>query len=124
MGPVTFEETVHYHPLGERSEGAWLSLASPGYGYVRLGPDDRTFVTSMFHEIHCLRMLNRAFSKMYGATPAHLKHCLNYIRQNILCSPDLTLEPGDFEQRDFEVERTSGVHMCKDWTPRTMSNVA
>jgi len=28
---------------------------------------------------------------------AHLQHCLNYLRQQALCHPDLTLEPGDRE---------------------------
>ena len=65
--------------------------------------------------MHCLRMINRAFTKSTGATLPHLWHCLNYLRQSILCSPDLTLEPGDFEQRDFEVERGNGLHVCNNW---------
>ncbi len=112
---MQMEETVHYLPLGDASDDAWLSLTSAGYGYVRLGPEDRTFVVTMFHELHCLRMLNRAFTKSQGATPEHLKHCLSYIRQGILCFPDLTLEPGNFEERDFEVERSGGMHTCRNW---------
>ena len=110
---VPMEDTVHYLPLGNASEDAWLSASSAGYGYIRL-QDDRTFVTSMFHELHCLRMINRAFTK--DTKLAHVWHCLNYIRQNVLCSPDLALEPGTyFEERDFAVERDNGVHMCRDW---------
>ncbi|KAI0359763.1 hypothetical protein OH77DRAFT_1501557 [Trametes cingulata] len=114
---VVMEESVHYAPLGNQSEDAWASTTTTGGGYVRLGPTDRMFAVSMFHEMHCLRTINRAFSKTTGATPPHLQHCLNYIRQNILCSPDLTLEPGNFEERDFEVERIGGTHTCKDWGP-------
>ncbi|RPD74899.1 hypothetical protein L226DRAFT_68182 [Lentinus tigrinus ALCF2SS1-7] len=115
--PVTLEESVHYPPLGAPTDQEWLSIASPSYGYIRLGPEDRTFVITMFHELHCLRMINRAFSKMPGATVYHIKHCLNYIRQGVLCDPDLTLEPGNFEERDFEVERVGGTHMCLNWDP-------
>ena len=115
--PVTVEESVHYPPLGASVDEEWLSIASPSYGYIRLGPEDRTFVITMFHELHCLRMINRAFSKMVGANVGHIKHCLNYIRQGILCDPDLTLEPGNFEERDFEVERVGGTHMCLNWDP-------
>ncbi|RDX57168.1 hypothetical protein OH76DRAFT_1476613 [Lentinus brumalis] len=115
--PVTIEESVHYPPLGAPTDQEWLSIASPSYGYIRLGPEDRTFVITMFHELHCLRMINRALSKMPGATVDHIKHCLNYIRQGILCEPDLTLEPGNFEERDFEVERIGGTHMCLNWDP-------
>ncbi len=61
-------------------------------------------------------MLNLAFAPNMTSFP-HVKHCLNYLRQGILCSPDLALEPGDFEMQDFEVERTLGVHECKDWAP-------
>ena len=114
---MTLEESVHYPPLGAPVDKEWLSIASPSYGYVRLGPEDRTFVITMFHELHCLRMINRAFSKMVGANIAHIKHCLNYIRQSVLCDPDLTLEPGNFEERDFEVERVGGTHVCLDWDP-------
>ncbi|KAI0667427.1 hypothetical protein C8Q78DRAFT_982102, partial [Trametes maxima] len=116
-GPVqlVIEESVHYLPLGNSSEDMWSSLTSAGYGYVRLGPADRTFAVTMFHELHCLRMINRAFTKTEGATPNHLRHCLNYLRQGVLCSPDLAIEPGNFEDRDFEIERTGGTHTCKNW---------
>lgn len=110
------EETVHYTPLGSATDAEWLSLSTPGFGYVRLGPENRTFVVTMFHELHCLRMLNLAFAPNMTSFP-HVKHCLNYLRQGILCSPDLALEPGDFEEKDLEVERTHGVHECKDWPP-------
>lgn len=113
---LLLEETVHYTPLGATSDAEWLSLATPGFGYVRLGPEDRTFVVTMFHELHCLRMLNLAFTPNITSLP-HATHCLNYLRQSILCSPDLALEPGDFEESDFEVDRTHGVHECKDWVP-------
>ncbi|KAH9945106.1 uncharacterized protein BXZ73DRAFT_73310 [Epithele typhae] len=114
---VPFEDTVHYLPIGNDSEMAWRSASSAGYGYVRLGPEDRVFVTSMFHELHCLRMLNRAYSPSRGVPLGHIGHCLNYIRQEVLCAPDLALEPPDLEERDFSVERTNGVHACKNWDP-------
>ncbi len=117
MVPVTIEESVHYPAVGAPSNQEWLSIASPSVGYIRLGPEDRTFVVSMFHELHCLRMINGAFSKMKGANVGHIKHCLNYVRQGVLCDPDLTLEPGNFEERDFEVERLGGTHLCKNWNP-------
>lgn len=113
---LLMEETVHYTPLGSATDAEWLSLSTPGFGYVRLGPENRTFVVTMFHELHCLRMLNLAFAPNMTSFP-HVKHCLNYLRQGILCSPDLALEPGDFEEKDLEVERTHGVHECKDWPP-------
>ena len=112
---MTIEESVHYPLLGADSDDQWFSLTSESYGYVRLGPENRMFVISMFHELHCLRLLNLAFSKANVANKGHIKHCLNYIRQGVLCTPDLTLEPGDFEQRDFEVDRSGTTHTCRNW---------
>lgn len=97
------------------SDDEWFSLAPEEAGYTRLGKDGRLFMVTMFHELHCLRVLNLAFGKELVAKPGHIQHCLNYIRQSILCSPDLSLEPGDFEQRDFDTERTGALHMCRDW---------
>ncbi|KAI0942531.1 hypothetical protein AcW1_003135 [Taiwanofungus camphoratus] len=112
---MTVEESIHYPLLGIDSDDEWESASSAGYGYVRLGPEDRLFAVTMYHELHCLRMLNLAFSKT-ASTSAHIRHCLDYLRQGILCSPDLTLEPGHFEEKDFEVERMGSTHTCKDWS--------
>lgn len=113
--PTIAEESVHYPVLGNASDAEWFSLTSEGYGYVRLGENNRLFMVTMFHEMHCLRVLNKAFSKHPVATPGHIQHCLNYLRQGALYSPDLSLEPGNFEEKNFVVERTGATHMCKDW---------
>ncbi|EMD34967.1 hypothetical protein CERSUDRAFT_139739 [Gelatoporia subvermispora B] len=114
---MTVEESTHYPLLGLASDSEWFSLTpqETGYGYARLGPDHRMFVVTMFHELHCLRILNLAFGKVTGATTEHIRHCLSYIRQGVLCSPDLTLEPGNFEERDFKTERIGATHTCRDW---------
>ncbi|KAI0663852.1 hypothetical protein C8Q70DRAFT_1050476 [Cubamyces menziesii] len=90
---VAMEETVHYPPLGNRSDAEWLSMAMPSFGYVRLGPEDRTFSLSILHELHCLRMLNLGLARDQSSliNLGHMKHCLNYLRQSTLCAPDLAL---------------------------------
>lgn len=105
---------MHYTPLWAPSDAELLSLSTPGS--ERLGPDDRILVATMFHELRSLRMLNLAVTPNITSLP-HATHCLNHLRQSILCSPDLALEPGDIEESDFEVDRTHGVHECKDWAP-------
>ncbi|EMD39215.1 hypothetical protein CERSUDRAFT_112888 [Gelatoporia subvermispora B] len=112
---ITVEESVHYPLLGMDADDEWFSLTSAGWGYVRLGPADRLFAVTMFHELHCLRMLNRAFGNVSRPDPEHIEHCLNYLRQGILCSADLALEPGDFETKDYEVERMGATHKCGHW---------
>lgn len=115
---MTDEETVHYPAIGYASDAEWFSMADvdAGSGYIRLGPDNRIFAVSMFHQMHCLRMINLAFTKAPIATPAHLQHCFNYLRQGALCGADTSLESGDFEMRNFSWQRTGATHTCRDWT--------
>ena len=113
---MTVEESVHYQTLGFAVDNVWLSATSSSYGYLRLGPGSRLFDTTMSHELHCLRVLNLAFTEAWSLETGHIHHCLNYLRQSILCDCDLTLEPGDFERRDFTTTRMGGNHICRDWS--------
>ncbi|KAG7451996.1 uncharacterized protein BT62DRAFT_926199 [Guyanagaster necrorhizus] len=45
-----------------------------------------------------------------------MQPCLTYLRQMILCNPDLTLEPADVLTWDHEIKRTGATHVCKDWS--------
>ncbi|KAH7903246.1 hypothetical protein BJ138DRAFT_181613, partial [Hygrophoropsis aurantiaca] len=92
VGSMEFvvEESADYPVLGLASDAQWFSLAGPHEGFVRLGQNDRIFVVSMFHELHCLRLLNAAFDGPAGTvSKGHAQHCLNYLRQMALCSADL-----------------------------------
>jgi len=98
-------------------------------GAARLGDENRTFAVSLYHQTHCLLNLHAqlAISSPSSSSPpiiddddrrpryAHLQHCLNYLRQQALCHPDLTLEPGDFTKRDFDVDRQGETHVCRDF---------
>lgn len=114
------EETHHYGLKGSTAWDEWLSTSPEGVGYVRLGDEDRMLSPSMFHQMHCLRLIQHALStaeREFPYSPHHLQHCLNYIRQMVLCTPDLTLEPADMLERDFNSpeNRIGMTHTCKDW---------
>ncbi|KAJ7077406.1 hypothetical protein B0H15DRAFT_789663, partial [Mycena belliarum] len=124
LWPIEVEKvamTAHesrFAPLtGPYAPEIWAaSSAAKGFGYVRLGPKHRAFAVSMFHQLHCVRLLRAALGGRYDdAARGHVRHCLNYIRQMTLCSPDLTLEPPDSLDRNFEVQRTGATHLCNDW---------
>ena len=85
-----------------------------GYGFVRLGPERRIPCVSMFHQLHCVDKLRRALDNPDDpiSTIPHLQHCLNYIRQMILCAADLTLEPVDI---GHEASGVGVTHTCRDW---------
>jgi len=112
---VTYDSSI---PLaGRLSDQQWFELTSLSAGYVRLGPQNRLFMVTMFHEVHCLRLINLAFDQFgydeheTAITHGHVKHCFDYLRQMILCSADLTLEKGDFE----EEKNSAATHICRNW---------
>ncbi|KAJ7493680.1 hypothetical protein FB451DRAFT_1215116 [Mycena latifolia] len=115
---MTVEESRSY-PIegGHNALEMWATTSSQGFGYVRLGSEKRAFAISMFHQLHCVRLLRAALAGRYDTyARGHMHHCLNYLRQMILCSPNLTLEPADVLSRDFEVDRIGATHVCSDWS--------
>ena len=47
------------------------------------------------------------------SSPPHIRHCIDLLRQSLVCRPDTTAEP-----KDDEIEGVKGIgteHLCKDW---------
>lgn len=106
------EESVFYNIGDEEAQDEWNKTA-PGaaFNHLRLGPDRRTLALGMVHELHCLRHLQRVIE--YGLKESrieHTHHCLTYVRQWVLCSADVAMEPGDFDS-----QRVGATHTCRDW---------
>ncbi|KAJ7022735.1 hypothetical protein C8F04DRAFT_1137192 [Mycena alexandri] len=79
-------------------------------GFVKLGPEGRTFGIAMFHQMHCLQRIRTAI--VQGDPGHHTRHCLNLLRQTVLCASDTTLDPLN------SAKGTDGlgiVHVCRDW---------
>ncbi|KAG1732947.1 hypothetical protein EDB19DRAFT_1639969, partial [Suillus lakei] len=116
MGQVrlTVEESVRFAIDLPEAKIEWLSTSPPGTGHVALGAENRVFFVSMFHQLHCLRLFRAAL--IGRNNQEHTHHCLNYLRQWILCQADLTLEAGDFTTRDFKQHRVGATHICRDWS--------
>jgi hypothetical protein len=124
---MVVEESVHYYAAGGGGSGdEWEYQRGFGFdGAARLGADNRTFAVSLYHQEHCLLYFHAqltgtdrdddADSDSSSSRFAHHQHCLNYLRQQALCHPDLTLEPGDFATRDFDVDRVGQTHVCRDF---------
>ncbi|RPD75666.1 hypothetical protein L226DRAFT_570654 [Lentinus tigrinus ALCF2SS1-7] len=113
----TMEESVHYS-LNFTLE--WESLIPSGTaGAVRLGPDKRYYIVSMFHQLQCLDELRRAVVQTGNGSDSsseRVHHCLNYIRQMLLCAANVRLEPvkptaGGRGADGFWLE-----HRCRDWS--------
>ena len=118
---MSVEESVHYDVTLPEAALEWLYTAPLGDNDVRLGPDRRLFAVAMFHELHCFRGIREALDGGLANLPAllqgHVNHCFNYLRQWTLCAADVTLEHGDFTQRNFTTQRVGATHTCVDWDP-------
>ncbi|KZV92303.1 hypothetical protein EXIGLDRAFT_675317 [Exidia glandulosa HHB12029] len=119
LARMYMEDTVHYQVDGPGADEEWDSLFPRGHrGYVVLGPDHRLFGISVFHQLHCLNNIRFAIAaRVHNGTPpsSHVTHCLQYLRQMVLCRAETTLEPVD-DTVVPETVRSSGVgHTCRDW---------
>lgn len=124
---MVVEESVHFIAGGSGGQDEWEYQRGFGFdGAARLGAKNRTFAVSLFHQEHCLLYFHTQLTDHRITTTttkdgsggrrfAHHQHCLNYLRQQALCHPDLTLEPGDFARRDFDVDRVGETHVCRDF---------
>ncbi|KAJ7642997.1 hypothetical protein DFH06DRAFT_924809, partial [Mycena polygramma] len=66
---------------------------------------------AMFHQMHCLQRLRAAIVNP-GSTDHHAGHCLNLLRQTVLCVSDTTL---DAENMEGGTDGIGTVHICRDW---------
>lgn len=92
----------------------------PSDGFVRLGPNDRTFHVSLFHQLHCLDVIRVGYLTNRTHTFGHIQHCLRYLRQILICHADTTLEDDIPQFVDgswtHAANGVGSVHRCKDWT--------
>jgi hypothetical protein len=47
------------------------------------------------------------------STPSHVRHCIELLRQALICQPDLTLELKD--ELHGGVQGFGTEHQCEDW---------
>lgn len=94
---ITFDCSTRFDLNNSMSSEVWTKATDTrSGGFVRLGPDYRVFAVSMYHQLHCMSSFQRALSNNPGKPSKldhHIQHCLNYLRQFILCSADDRLEP-------------------------------
>ncbi|KAH9474315.1 hypothetical protein JR316_0012773 [Psilocybe cubensis] len=118
---LTLQETLHYTLNTSDPEGTheWELLFQfpKGTGRVHLGSNHRLFISTFYHQLHCMVQLRRALLKRSdrSATPHHVNHCLQYLRQTLLCQADDTLEDDDFMEKDFQTQRIGSDVQCYDW---------
>ncbi|KAI0125431.1 hypothetical protein BJ170DRAFT_686294 [Xylariales sp. AK1849] len=109
--------------FGDEILGKWKSLLPVGAGWGHL---DTFSTTSMTHQLHCVFMMARIYAglnsnateKIPADYDSHFLHCIDYLRQGIMCSADLALEPHkptDSEDNGPLDGSWGGHHVCKDY---------
>jgi hypothetical protein len=117
---MSFQESSKYPLVRPQSPNDPAIYYGLDIGAVRLGPMDRTFLVSMFHQLHCLQMVNFRFKtgKPHPLiSPHHIQHCLRMLLHQFMCEGDLTLEDYDFMEVNFTSveERVHKARTCRDW---------
>ncbi|QKX64647.1 uncharacterized protein TRUGW13939_11823 [Talaromyces rugulosus] len=78
-------------------------------------------IPDVYHQLHCLKFLRQVIYKDYyniekPTTPIHIDHCIDNLRQNLMCKGDVSLVTFSWVDNDrapkpnFEVE-----HECVNW---------
>ncbi|KLO18218.1 hypothetical protein SCHPADRAFT_993654 [Schizopora paradoxa] len=113
--------TPYQHEDKARAE-EWESLA-PGEGIIyqrnpRSGELEE-YTISMFHQLRCLNVIHLELlrpSRFEERAPNEpvIRHCVNYLRQMVLCRSDLYLENIRDPIGPHSVDPSS-IRTCKDW---------
>lgn len=118
---MTLHESIHFDLNGSDplalSEWQLLPSIPKGIGRTRLGPNYRVFVLTFHHQMHCLHRMQRGLIDRSdpGINEAHIRHCLNYLRQTMMCEAADSLEDGDFMGKNLEEDRRGDEIICRDW---------
>ncbi|KAF8346124.1 hypothetical protein F5887DRAFT_962799 [Amanita rubescens] len=102
-------------PLTEHRPREWAQLVPGGDGVVYLGEHKRPFSVSLFHQLRCLDILrNETVTPREGPPSEFARHCLNYMKQMVLCRGDVHLESFNYASHLDPIDQ-SGDWECRDW---------
>ena len=125
-------DTFSLRPSPE-TDALWDSLFPESKGFVwheDISPEPSALV--VYHNLHCLDSLRgmyyaaldgklskeRSEHSQHLLESEHIRHCLDYIRQSIICSADTNLEPVDMEELkktgDVKVTGWGFSRTCRD----------
>ncbi|KAI9068925.1 hypothetical protein FKP32DRAFT_1560703 [Trametes sanguinea] len=111
--PVAFQFDLGLH-YGFNASAAWRALV-PGDGLIHLGPHREPFTVSMLHQLRCLDVMREQLTKPRAAREEQpARHCVNYIRQMILCRGDTQLDPYQYPSNNRPVD-ANPIRRCLDW---------
>ncbi|OCT51776.1 hypothetical protein CLCR_09090 [Cladophialophora carrionii] len=113
------KEMAYFGEPSEATDAAWAHLIPGGRGIISQRWPDGTRkykVISAFHQMHCLYVLRTLyFTQRSGQTTnhEHFSHCVEYLRQSLICFADRTFETLDLSDPDSAAWGEG--HLCQDW---------
>ncbi|KAH9486103.1 hypothetical protein JR316_0000167 [Psilocybe cubensis] len=114
---MTFDNPKHFRLDKEDGIAEWAAI-SPQNGVVHLGPHRQPYTVAMLHQLKCLDVLRgemvRDRSESYAGPSVLVRHCLNYIRQIVMCRGDFELESFQFASHKNPID-WHGIYECRDW---------
>ncbi|EGX95202.1 hypothetical protein CCM_03474 [Cordyceps militaris CM01] len=138
-----FVDDKDWIDAGEIGDVLWHDLLPVGGGFVPIpwprnyalpesaplegNPEQaELYATSSVHQLHCLATMRETIkSYSQGEEPlyssGHAYHCLNYLRQGVLCAADTTLEYGhpvwnkEKTSMEYDFAGNGVVHQCRNW---------
>ncbi|CZR52525.1 uncharacterized protein PAC_02402 [Phialocephala subalpina] len=132
-------EPMYVGPPSDRIDEAWDELLVGRYFTVTEGEAESTFGKphglhnhknlgyliglDVFHTLHCVDQLRKMLDRDYyfkGKMPypdrGHRDHCLDHIRQELMCHADLTPIPVIwYEGHGRSFVQSDVVHTCRNW---------
>ena len=120
---ISRENTVHYTFNTRYADEEWNTTLPSGGTLLHLGPDLKPFTLGMFHEIRCLNIIRKTLAAYYAdeSEDSHIQnpqlahHCMNYLRQMVLCRRSLRLQSVR-ASRGNHVTAWDVTDTCLDWT--------
>lgn len=117
---MTITNSARFELDGEDSALEWAALIPRGGHTVHvMQPGDNqptTYTVTLFHQLKCLDFIRQDFVYMNrtNAGPNIMtSHCVNYLRQTILCRPNLRLE--SVRNTHLNAGRMQYDAACNDW---------
>lgn len=106
-------------------------LLQPGQESIPLvdGSGDVVGSLGVFHYLHCLDSIRHQIAGKgchdsdwgkEGVLPAHFDHCIESLRQWLICQPDLTLRTTYWDRKEdigyYAQANNTVEHTCMDWS--------
>ncbi|OCT45940.1 hypothetical protein CLCR_00494 [Cladophialophora carrionii] len=140
---AVFADQHAFQMPGAKGDRAWLNMFPKGDGRVKLRDAEmktQIYDVAVVKQLECLAFLRHIlidYSHEQHPLPrekSRAYHCLDHVRQAVLCAADTTLEPTtlqdgmaphDDQAQRYGHEATSGanvnlgaapLHTCKNWT--------